>query len=112
MSFKILNDNTIQLTRGDTAAMVVDIFDSATSATYIMEPDDTLTLSVKKSTSDRNCYIQKVVEGVNRIVIDPEDTSRLGFGTYIYDVQLEKATGAVATIIDPATFELLPEVTW
>lgn len=109
---KILEDDTIQLTRGDTAAITVDIFDEVTATPYTLASDDTLTLSVKKTVNDRTYYFQKVVTGTNRIIIQPADTQKLGFGTYVYDIQLNKASGEVSTVLGPATFELLTEVTW
>lgn len=109
---KILNDNMIQLTRGDTAAITVDIFDEVTSAQYEMASDDTLTLTIKKTVNDRTYYVQKIVTGTNRIIIEPADTKNMGFGTYVYDVQLDKASGEASTVIGPSTFELLTEVTW
>jgi hypothetical protein len=109
---KILGDMTIQLTRGDTAALTIDIVDEVTSTQYEVAPNDTITLSVKKTVNDRTYYFQKIVTGTNRIIIEPSDTQKLGFGTYIYDVQLDKASGEVSTVLGPATFELLTEVTW
>ena len=109
---KILEDNTIQLTRGDTAAITVDIIDEVSSTQYQMASDDTLTLSVKRSVDDPKYYFQKIVTGTNRITIEPADTRNLGYGTYVYDVQLGRVTGGVSTVIEPATFELLTEVTW
>lgn len=109
---RILDDNTIQLTRGDTAAITVDIFDEVSSTQYTMASDDTLTFSVKRSVDERKYYFQKIMTGTNRIAIEPADTRNLGYGTYVYDVQLERATGGVSTVIEPAAFELLTEVTW
>jgi hypothetical protein len=109
---RILDDNTIQLTRGDTAAITVDIFDEVKSTHYEMASDDKLTFSVKRTVNDREYYFQKIVTGTSRITIEPTDTRKLGYGTYVYDVQLERATGGISTVIDPATFELLTEVTW
>lgn len=109
---KILDDLTIQLTRGDTAALTVDIVNEVASTQYEMASDDKLTFSVKKTVNDRRYYFQKIVTGTNRIVIDPSDTKNMGFGTYVYDVQLEKSIGDISTVVGPATFELLAEVTW
>lgn len=109
---KILDDQTIQLTRGDTAALTINIVDEVTSAPYEVVNDDKLTFSVKKTVNDRNYYVKKTVTGTNHIVINPSDTKNMGFGTYVYDVQLDKADGEASTVIGPATFELLTEVTW
>ena len=109
---KILGDQTIQLTRGDTAALTIDIVDEVKSVPYEMSSEDKLTFSVKKTVNDRSYYFQKIVMGTNQIVIDPSDTKGMGFGTYVYDVQLDKGIGGTSTVIGPATFELLTEVTW
>ena len=77
-----------------------------------MAADDTLTLTVKKTVHDHTYCFQKIFTGTNDISIDPSDTKNLRFGAYQYDVQLTKANGNVSTVIEPATFMLLPEVTW
>lgn len=109
---RIVNGNEIHLTRGDTAKITVDIHDEINGTAYIMSADDTLTLTVKKTVQDRVHCFQKIVTGTNVISIDPSDTKKLGFGAYQYDVQLNRANGDVSTIIEPATFMLLTEVTW
>ena len=45
-------------------------------------------------------------------VIEPEDTSGLDFGNYVYDVELTLADGTVNTIIPPSTFKVMGEVTY
>lgn len=42
--------------------------------------------------------------------LDPEDTKDLGFGEYVYDVELTFANGDVDTFINNAKFILAPEV--
>lgn len=108
---KVLPDNTIKLTRGDTAALTVPILNEVTGEAYTMGSTDTLTLSVKKSVKDTEYSFQKVSVGANRFVIEPMDTKGLKFGKYVYDVQLDTSSGGVSTIIEPATFEILSEVT-
>lgn len=107
----ILEDNTIRLTRGDTAAITVTILDDISGKEYELKFTDTLKLSVKKTVKDEEYCFQKEVTGSNNIVIEPDDTSALAFGKYKYDVELKLDTGAVSTIIEPSTFEILPEVT-
>lgn len=104
-------DNTIRLTRGDTAYLEVPLVDEASGETYTMRPGDKLTLSVKRNVKDEYCCFQKVVEGSNLFKILPEDTADCDFTKYKYDVQLDTADGDTFTVIEPACFTIMPEVT-
>lgn len=106
----ILTGNTIQLTRGDTASLSVAIFNEVTQEGYSVKENDTLRLTVKENVKSEQILIQKEVVGTNKLVIDPEDTKPLTFGKYTYDVELETEFGDISTIIEPSTFEVLPEV--
>ena len=44
------------------------------------------------------------------LVLLPEETKRLNFGKYVYDIQLTRADGRVDTIIAKAAFKLTEEV--
>ena len=46
------------------------------------------------------------------ICIDPKDTAKLKFGSYIFDIQWEKADGTTKTIIKPAAFIIEKEVSY
>lgn len=105
-------DHAISLTRGDTAKFTVLIDDERTESPYYLEENDELTLTVKKRLTDQTIVMQKVNEGTDQFHIEPSDTSDLSYGRYFYDIQLTKASGDVYTIIGPAIFEILPEVTW
>lgn len=107
----ILPDNSVRLTRGDTAALTVNIVDDITKEPYEVSPTDTITLTVKKNVKNSEYCFQKVVTGTPKIVIEPEDTKSLDFGKYKYDVELVTDTGGVSTVIEPSLFEVLPEVT-
>ncbi len=100
----------IGLTRGDTARLTVSITNDA-GEDYELQPEDTLTLSVKKAVTDAEYALQKTIERTNIFYIEPQDTAGLEFGKYKYDVQLITANGEVYTIIEPSTFEILQEVT-
>lgn len=104
-----IEGNTIRLTRGDTAYLQIPL--AATYGVYELASDDTLTLSVKKTTRDTEYYFQKVITGSDIFHIEPNDTAALTFGKYIYDVQLNTGSGDVFTVIPPSTFEVLAEVT-
>ena len=108
--FNILPDNTIELTRGDIAPFTVEILTDQGEA-YHMQEGDTLTLSVKQRLSAQQYTLQKVVKGSADITIEPADTAGLAFGDYIYDVQLDTETSKPYTVVQLATFRILPEVT-
>lgn len=108
---KLGANNTIQLTRGDTAYLSVNITNDIDASTYEMQDGDTVTLTVKKTTKDADFTFQKVVRGATSIKIEPADTENVPVGKYKYDVQLNTANGDVFTVIPVSTFELLEEVT-
>lgn len=108
----VKEDGTIQLTRGDTARLEITITNSLTGGDYSLEPEDTLTFTIKKNVKDVTPLIQKTVKGDNIFHIKPIDTKELSFKKYLYDVQLTQANGDVYTVIAPTTFELTSEVTY
>ena len=105
-------DNTIHLTRGDTARISVPITNEQTGAEYEMSKNDNLILTIKKRETDPNVIVQKNIVGSNTFHIQPVDTKEMAFGKYVYDVQLTTELGDVYTVIAPSTFEILKEVTW
>lgn len=107
----ILEDNTIRLTRGDTARFMITINDQSSNSDYSLADDDTLELTIKKNVKDIEPVLNKKVIGTNEIHIKPTDTKSLSFGKYIYDVQLTTSDGDVYTVIEPSTFEIMKEVT-
>jgi hypothetical protein len=44
------------------------------------------------------------------LVIYPEDTKELEFGSYVYDIQLTKANGDIDTFITASKFKITAEV--
>ena len=104
--------NNIRLTRGDTARFVVSVKNEVTQQSYDIQSTDTLTMTIKDSIRDGEACVQKTNTGSNVFHILPSDTSGLNFGKYVYDVQLTTASGDVYTVVEPATFELMEEVTY
>ena len=107
-------NNTIQLTRGDTARLTVELeveLEDETTQPYSVQNDDVLTLSVKKRKEDFKPCIEKVVKGSADFHIKPEDTAELEFGNYVYDVEILTAEGDVYTVIENKTFKIGVEVT-
>lgn len=105
-------DNTIKLTRGDTARFSIDITNDISESDYTFSKDDILNFTVKKRVKDEEPLIKKTSVGTTLFYIKPEDTNSMTFGKYVYDVQLTTVDGDVYTIIGPSTFELLTEVTY
>lgn len=106
----ILDDNGIELTRGDTARLSVTVTNDD-GEEYAIQPSDTLTLSIKKTVHDAEALVEKTIFGNNVFHIEPNDTSKMAFGNYKYDVQLTTAEGDVYTVIPPSMFKIAQEVT-
>ena len=106
------SNGTIKLTRGDTARLTIDVINDIDGSEYIIHENDTLVMTVKRSTSDTAIKLQKILKGSNTFHIEPKDTSDMEFGSYKYDVQLTTSGGDVYTVIEPSTFTLLKEVTY
>lgn len=110
---EIKSNNEIQLTRGDTARITVDIINKAEDGKkYEMQEDDILRFTVKKDYRKPDAAIRKECQGSSVIHIKPEDTEGLEFGNYAYDVELKTGGGDVYTIIEPSRFEIMKEVSW
>ena len=104
-------DGSIRLTRGDTARFSVKINNDISDNEYDIQDNDELKFSVKRKIKDETPCVQKSITGTNTFIIEPQDTDRLAFGSYVYDVQLTTAGGDVYTVIEPTLFEILTEVT-
>lgn len=105
-------DNTIHLTRGDTARFSIGpVVNTITNTNYTPTEDDTVTMTIKKTVMQADPCVQLIVPGGEVLHIKPEDTKAMAFGKYVYDIQLTMADGDVYTIVPPTTFDLLKEVT-
>lgn len=105
-----IRNNAIHITRGDSANINVTVANSD-GTSYSLQDGDTITFTVKKTTSDKDAIISKNLSD-NVIHIVPSDTSALEYGNYVYDCQLTTATGAVCTFIAPTLFKVEEEVTF
>lgn len=100
-------DNTIHLTRGDTARLQIDrATNTVTKKDYIFTANDTVKFTIKKTAIDSSPTVQITVPGGEAIHIKPEDTVSLAAGKYVYDVKLTTAEGDVYTVVELATFEV------
>lgn len=110
---KVSSNNSIYITRGDSAVIALNVTDSE-GAAYDFS-NDTVKFTVKKNCQDRNAVIEKVFDENGQIALEPADTEGLTFGDYWYDVQLthtENDSVSVDTIIVPTTFTVGAEVSW
>lgn len=106
---EVLPDNTIKLTRGDTARFTVPIR-YETGEPYTVQEGDKFVFAVKMTGYDVEPRIRKEFIGGNELKLDPKDTKMLPFGEHKYDVELTTADGEVYTVINNADFILLEEV--
>ena len=105
-------DNTIHLTRGDTARCAIgQVVNTVTNTNYTPSAEDTVTMTIKKTVLQADPCVHLIVPGGEVLHIKPEDTKEMAFGKYVYDVQLTTEDGDVYTIVPPTTFDLLKEVT-
>lgn len=111
-----INDNNIELTRGDTLIVQVHIKDQDDD--YIPANGDIVRFALKHNTMDnkRERYLDKeplilktIPNDTLLLRIDPEDTKDLSFGRYVYEIELTKANGIVDTFIS-GIFTIAPEV--
>ena len=106
----LVNNNTkkITLVRGDTLKIKVDIY--VNNELYIPTPEDSLRFAMKQSYQSGKTLIDKIIPSDTLILhLEPQDTKRLGFGKYVYDIQITFANGDVDTFIQ-GELELTPQV--
>lgn len=94
--------NEIQLTRGDTLTLDFQFEGD------VPVGDDQLYFTVKKDPSSSVCIMEKKAtlhgEDMARISITAEDTMRLPFGKYWWDMRIFYSDGEVVTPLSPAPF--------
>jgi len=100
--------NKIMLTRGDSASILVEIYDLEDKK-YDIKPTDTVALSVWDPKTEE-IVISKFASEDHYIVFAPADTKTLSTGLYQYDVQLTTSNGNIYTVVPPAIFEITSEV--
>jgi hypothetical protein len=103
-----ISGTTIRVTKGDTAIITFSC------SNYTLASGDTVYFSVKKYISDTAYKLQKIItsftDGVAQIELSGDDTD-LTAGNYKYDIQCTLADGRIDTVIGPAIFTVLEEVT-
>lgn len=109
MSYNV-SGTTITLTRGDTFMAQISIADS-NGEPYVPVEGDSVRFAMKaKCTDAEPLLVKEIPIDTLKLVLEPEDTKGLSFGTYVYDIQLTKATGEVDTFITTAKIKITEEV--
>lgn len=106
----IVKNNSIEITRGDTGRLTIDVADDYDQP-YEMRENDTLIFTVKTSADAEESVIEKELKGTNLLHLEPKDTASLDYTKYVYDVELHTAEGDVYTVIEKSEFKLREEVT-
>lgn len=99
-----ISGSNITMINGDSETIKVNAIDIDGSPAAFIQ-GDTVYLTVKKYTSDKESILQKIVteflDGEAAIEIAPADTINLS-GGYVYDIQVNRVDGSVTTIIGPS----------
>jgi hypothetical protein len=104
-----INGENISLTRGDSLILHVNIMQN--EEPYVPREGDVVRFALKKKSSDEECLILKDIDTETlQLIIEPDDTKNLPYGTYRYDIELTTAAGFVDTFIGPANFKITEEV--
>ena len=90
--------------KGDSFISILSITD-ATGNAYNPAEDDSIIFTLKNS-SDTLIITKTIQNDTLKLVLNPEDTSDLEVGDYIYNVKLTKSTGEVYTVIPNSIFTL------
>lgn len=109
MSYSV-NGTTITLTRGDTFKAQIIIHDRAGNVYTPIEGDSVRFALKAKITDPEPLAVIDIPIDTMMLIIKPEHTSGLSFGSYIYDIQLTKVNGDVDTFITASKLKLTEEV--
>lgn len=109
MGYQINNKSKkISLIRGDTLRVKVDIYSD--KEIYTPQEGDVVRFAMKASYGSQKVLISKIIPNQSLVLhLEPNDTKKLSFGKYVYDVEITFANGDVDTFIS-GELELMPEV--
>ena len=95
-----IQNSTLRMTRGDSAAIDVAIMredSDGTRTDYACAADDVILFTARRACGGAP-QIEKRLAGETRIMLSPADTAHLSVGEYVYDVELRTAAGEVYTV--------------
>lgn len=111
-----MTDDSITVIRGDTPTITVVVKDS--TGTVVDLTNYIMKFTVKRSTADtdanavisRTMTVSTPTNGTGVVQLNTTNTD-LPPRKYYYDVQINNSTTDVHTVIGPATFEIVDDVT-
>lgn len=109
--FAIYDDNTIELTRGDSCAIGLKLIDIEGNP-YEPEEGDELFIRLKKKPRDNYelLFEKKGTLDPMEFQLEEEDTMNLDFGTYYYEIELVSDDNKHFTVIPPTKFKVGKEL--
>lgn len=110
----IIDGTNLSMIRGDSESITVKIREPNGEQIPLVD-GDTIYFTMKVNAASEQKILQKIItvfdDGEAVIEIDPSDTKNLPVRSYRYDIQWVTSLGRVSTIVPPAVFTLLQEVT-
>lgn len=112
-----IDGTKITMTRGDT--LLAHVIMMRDGEAYTPTDGDSIRFALKHTAmnddrteySDQTPLVNKAIPTDTMLLqLNPADTKELGFGTYVYDIEITFADGMVDTFITEAKFILKPEV--
>lgn len=119
----VIDGTSITMTRGDTLCVSVEMVkvdpETKEEQEYVPSEGEYIRFALKtpKMVGSRTEYkdpepliLKEIPIETCQLVLQPSDTKPLGFGNYVYDIEITMEDGTVDTFISEATFILSPEV--
>jgi hypothetical protein len=106
-----IDGTTIQMTRGDTARITLTL-NYSDGTPYVPTEGDSISFAVKKKLKDGLDTLINIDIPTDTLLLEiqPQHTSGLAFGEYVYDIQFTGADGTVDTFIYESKFIIRGEV--
>lgn len=105
---------TISMTRSDTLMVKIGIKNKATGEEYIPVAGDRIRFAMNTDFKYQEpvtpLILKEIPIDTMMLVLEPDDTKDLEYGTYKYDIELTTEDGIVDTFITEASFKLMKEV--
>ena len=105
-----IKDNNITVTRGDTFEALLTIY-AMDDTVYHPVEGDTIKFALKRTPYDRKPIIEKDIPTDSLLLaLSADETKKLPFNEYMYDIRLLKANGIINTFITQGKFKVALEV--
>lgn len=105
-----VSGNKIELTRGDTMILEVNLKDES-GADYTPEESDKVYFRLKRNATAKDMLLEKEIPIDTMVLrLDVQDTSDLKFGTYVYEIELVTSNDYHFTAIANEEFVISEEL--